>query len=711
MKKFLLTIGFLFALAIAAQAQSGCVELREIDGTPDVKCVKIIRVTNGTLSCTGTTCTITISGGGGGSPGGADTNVQFNDSASFGGNSGFVYDKTSKISLGVAGASVGAIGFRNATSGTITLQPVTGALGTVTLSLPAATDTLVGKATTDILSNKTLASPSVTGNISAATTSLLFFGSNYYRYINGTGPAMYDTTTDKILTFNVQSLTGNRTVTWPDTALTVAGINVANNWSAGVKQTFAPNGTTAGINVGSVAGDPSAPANGDLWYDSTANELTARINGANVALGAGSSGITVGTTTVTSGTATRLFYETAGNVVGQVSGVTSDGTNVTAGSGNLRATSPRITTSILDTNGNTLLGITANGSATEYITIANNTATNAVSLTASSPTVAASAQAGTPFNLTASPAIAGNVNVGAAAGGNVTITAGNAARLTSGNANGGNINLTTGAGIGTGTRGQVLLTAGNAGSAPALAFTGNTNYGFDLSGTTPGIVAAGSLVMYWGASNAVFNTTGTFFIGGTADTGFTRSGTATTRLVGNGFLIGASGSIGTSGVGVLAIANGTAPSSRPADEFQFYAADYAAGDSRANILSESNATPVTIGNHSVLTGYQHLTKTADYTVVTADSNAFFDNAGAGAGVVFTLPTPTASPSLKYTFCRVANQTVTVDIGGSVTIRGGASVTTSGGNVTLDAVGTCLTIYSVSSTEWYASATLGTLTFN
>lgn len=62
------------------------------------------------------------------------------------------------------------------------------------------------------------------------------------------------------------------------------------SWGDGVKQTFNPDGTNAGINVGSQAGDPSTPANGDLWYDSTANELTARINGANVALGAGSSG-------------------------------------------------------------------------------------------------------------------------------------------------------------------------------------------------------------------------------------------------------------------------------------------------------------------------------------------------------------------------------------------------------------------------------------
>jgi hypothetical protein len=55
----------------------------------------------------------------------------------------------------------------------------------------------------------------------------------------------------------------------------------------GVRQTFNPNGTNAGLNVGSLSGDPSAPSNGDLWYDSTGNLLRARINGATVSLGAG----------------------------------------------------------------------------------------------------------------------------------------------------------------------------------------------------------------------------------------------------------------------------------------------------------------------------------------------------------------------------------------------------------------------------------------
>lgn len=69
--------------------------------------------------------------------------------------------------------------------------------------------------------------------------------------------------------------------------LTVTG---AVTWDDNLRQTFNPGAAQAGLNVGSQAGDPSTPINGDIWYDSTAEELTARINGANVALGAGGGG-------------------------------------------------------------------------------------------------------------------------------------------------------------------------------------------------------------------------------------------------------------------------------------------------------------------------------------------------------------------------------------------------------------------------------------
>ena len=67
-----------------------------VDGTP-----YLIAGTNVTLS-TGSNGAVTInsSGGGGGSPGGSDTYVQFNDGGSFGGDSGLAYNKTTQALTG-----------------------------------------------------------------------------------------------------------------------------------------------------------------------------------------------------------------------------------------------------------------------------------------------------------------------------------------------------------------------------------------------------------------------------------------------------------------------------------------------------------------------------------------------------------------------------------------------------------------------------------
>lgn len=127
--------------------------------------------------------------------------------------------------------------------------------------------------------------------------------------------------------------------------------------------------------------------------------------------------------------------------------------------------------------------------------------TQAALLTAEAPATAASSTAGNSVALTASAATAGNTNAGAAAGGAVTITSGAAARLTSGNANGGNINLVTGAGIGTGTAGQVLVPTGTA-AVPSLAFTAGSTYGLYLeSGVLLGLIGGGSINIYVGSSS------------------------------------------------------------------------------------------------------------------------------------------------------------------------------------------------------------------
>jgi hypothetical protein len=87
-----------------------------------------------------------------------------------------------------------------------------------------------------------------------------------------------------------------------DSAITIGDTGII-AFPDNIRQTFNPGADAAGLNVGSIAGDPGTPSNGDLWYDSSANELTARINGANVALGAGGG----------SGTAFELLFSTLGN--------------------------------------------------------------------------------------------------------------------------------------------------------------------------------------------------------------------------------------------------------------------------------------------------------------------------------------------------------------------------------------------------------------
>lgn len=115
--------------------------------------------------------------------------------------------------------------------------------------------------------------------------------------------------------------------------------------------------------------------------------------------------------------------------------------------------------------------------------------------TAGTPAQAASTVAGLNSSFTASNAVAGTTNAGAAAGGAVAVTAGNAAQKTSGNANGGSITLTPGTGVGTGTPGNIVL-AGHVTvptGAAGLAGTATLNLGTVTVNTTS--VTASSIIM------------------------------------------------------------------------------------------------------------------------------------------------------------------------------------------------------------------------
>jgi hypothetical protein len=75
---------------------------------------------------------------------------------------GLTTNGTAQIVLGVNTTTLGSVKMFGNTSGDVTIQPNAVAGTAITLTLPATTDTLVGKTTTDTLTNKTLTSPTLT---------------------------------------------------------------------------------------------------------------------------------------------------------------------------------------------------------------------------------------------------------------------------------------------------------------------------------------------------------------------------------------------------------------------------------------------------------------------------------------------------------------------------------------------------------------------
>jgi len=76
--------------------------IETIDGATEGRPINTIKVTNGDLTVSGTTATIDTSGSGG-TPGGSDTEVQFNNAGAFGGDSGFTYNRTTNVATVTGG--------------------------------------------------------------------------------------------------------------------------------------------------------------------------------------------------------------------------------------------------------------------------------------------------------------------------------------------------------------------------------------------------------------------------------------------------------------------------------------------------------------------------------------------------------------------------------------------------------------------------------
>ena len=246
--------------------------------------------------------------------------------------------------------------------------------------------------------------------------------------------------------------------------------------------TFSPGATTAGINVGSVAGNPSAPSNADLWYNTATNELYARINGANVALGSGGGGgITIGTTTITSGTNTRVLYNNSG-VVGEY---------VITGTGNvMMSASPTTTGRLTAADANFTTAVTTGTGATAGLQVTANSLTTGNGAEISSSSVSSGNVVRIAATGTAAASNSKHALIVATSGANATSTQttyGAEITNTSTGTSSTNIGLEVSASGGTNNRainvsaGIVVVPDGSA-AAPSITFNGNTTSGFYLNG-------------------------------------------------------------------------------------------------------------------------------------------------------------------------------------------------------------------------------------
>ena len=116
--------------------------------------------------------------------------------------------------------------------------------GAATLTLPSSTDTLVGRATTDTLTNKSLTAPAVTGAATVQDAAAVVGSSDATKKLQFSLSGM---TTGKTLTFSVAQST-SQTLSFPN----ISGADTVA--TLGATQTFGSGSTWNGVTIGSAYG-------------------------------------------------------------------------------------------------------------------------------------------------------------------------------------------------------------------------------------------------------------------------------------------------------------------------------------------------------------------------------------------------------------------------------------------------------------------------
>ena len=272
------------------------------------------------------------------------------------------------VVLSASPAFTGTPTFAGATSGTIGLV-ATAVAGSNTLTLPAATDTLVGRATTDTLTNKTISGASNTlsniGNSSLTNSSVTVNGTSISLGGSGTITAAASSVTVGTTTISggttTRVLYDNAGVLGEYSAVPIANGGTGQTTASAAFNALSPITSTGDLIIGNGVNSATRLAIGTNAYVLTSNGTTASW----AALPASS--LTVGTTTIASGTSGYVLYNNAGTL----------GNLANTGTGNnVLATSPTLVTPALGVATATSLAIGGATIGTNALAVTGTTLLN-----------------------------------------------------------------------------------------------------------------------------------------------------------------------------------------------------------------------------------------------------------------------------------------------------------------------------------------------